>query len=63
MPFHLGQVFNWIEHGDERQVLVLRIRNGGQEAFLRYVDTRVEEWVEWSEFQKSGKWKWVGGER
>ncbi len=63
MQFHFGQVFECTEDGQRRQAIVLHVRNDGQEAFLRYVDTRVERWVEWSEFQKSGKWHWARSER
>jgi hypothetical protein len=60
MPFHFGQVF---ESNDGRQAIVLHIRNDGREALLRYVDTRVEEWRLWDDFQKDGKWRWRGSGR
>ncbi len=60
VPFHFGQVF---ETEDGRQAIVLHIRNDGQEALLRYVDTREEEWLLWADFQKDGKWRWRGSGR
>ena len=60
MPFHFGQVF---ETDDGRQAIVLHIRNDGQEGLLRFVDTRVEEWLRFDDFQKDGKWRWKGGGR
>ena len=60
MLFHFGQVF---ETDDGRQAFVLHIRDDGQEGLLRYVDTRVEEWLRWDDFQKDGKWRWKGGGR
>jgi hypothetical protein len=36
--------------------MVLTARNEGEEGLLRYIDTRVEEWTKWSEFDKE-KWR------
>jgi hypothetical protein len=41
--------------------MVLHTRNDGEEALLRYIDTRVEEWTKWSEFDKI-KWLRSHGE-
>jgi hypothetical protein len=60
MPFHFGQVFGT---DDGRQAIVLHIRNDGQEGLVRFVDTRVEEWLRWDDFQKDEKWRWKGGGR
>ncbi len=46
MPFRYGQVFERIYQGRNQQVIVLTARRDGQEALLRYVDTRAEEWTE-----------------
>jgi hypothetical protein len=32
--------------------MVPTARNNGEEALLRYIDTRVEEWTKWSEFDR-----------
>jgi hypothetical protein len=63
MPFSVGQVYESTEHSQIRQAIVLHTRNDGQEALLRYVDTRIEEWVLWDDFQKEGKWHRNVGER
>jgi hypothetical protein len=62
-PFHFGQVFEYTENGVHREAIVLHTRNNGQEALLRYVDTRVEEWVRWPEFDEARIWCWIGSER
>jgi hypothetical protein len=42
----------------------LQTRSEGREGLLRYVDTRGEEWVLWSEFEQADKWHRVAqGER
>jgi hypothetical protein len=56
MPFHFGQFYVCDEGGQTRQVMVLTARNNGEEALLRYIDTRVEEWTKWSEFDWE-KWR------
>ena len=60
MPFSFGQVY---ETKEGRQAVVLRTRSDGQEGLLRFVDTRIEEWLRWDDFQKDGNWHWIGGER
>jgi hypothetical protein len=60
MPFHFGQVF---ETDDGRQAIVLHIRNDGREGLVRFVDTRIEDWLTWDDFQKDGKWRWASSER
>jgi hypothetical protein len=56
MPFHFGQFYMCDEGGHTRQVMVLTARNNGEEGLLRYIDTRVEEWTKWSEFDRE-KWR------
>jgi hypothetical protein len=56
MPFRFGQFYECTEDGYTRQVMVLTARNDGEEALLRYIDTRVEEWTKWSEFDNE-KWR------
>ena len=56
MLFRFGQFYDCTEHGCTRQVMVLHTRNDGEEALLRYIDTRVEEWTKWSEFDKA-RWR------
>jgi hypothetical protein len=64
MSFRFGQVYECTEDGRERQAIVLRIKGDGEEGLLRYVDTRVEEWVAWDEFKQAAKWQRVRrGER
>ena len=63
MPFSVGQVYECIEDGRDRQAIILHARNDGQEGLLRYVDTRIEEWVLWAEFEQAGKWHRHTGER
>ena len=58
-PYPLG----WLRTSFQRTQIVLHTRNDGQEALLRYVDTRIEEWVLWDDFQKEGKWHRNVGER
>jgi hypothetical protein len=62
MTFHFGQFYQCDEDGRTRQVMVLTTRNDGQEALLRYIDTRVEEWTKWSEFDRE-KWHRSTSER
>jgi hypothetical protein len=57
MPFSAGQVYECKEDGRHRQAIVLHSRSEGREGLLRYVDTRVEEWVTWDEFQQGAKWR------
>ena len=59
MPFSFGQVYECIEDGGVRQAIVLGTRSNGQEALLRFVDTRIEEWVLWAEFKQAKKWNWI----
>ncbi len=59
MSFRLGQVYECTEDGRERQAIVLRTKGDGEEGLLRYVDTRVEEWVAWDEFKQAAKWQRV----
>jgi hypothetical protein len=61
VPFRFGQFYECIEDGRTRQLMVLHTRNDGEEALLRYIDTRVEEWTKWSEFDKT-KWLRSNGE-
>ncbi|HEX3505635.1 MAG TPA: hypothetical protein VHU22_19810 [Xanthobacteraceae bacterium] len=56
MSFRFGQFYECTEDGRNRQVMVLTTRNDGEEALLRYIDTRVEEWTKWSEFDQE-KWR------
>lgn len=62
MPFHFGQVLECVEDGRRRQAIVLQTREDGQEALLRYVDTRVEEWVRWPDLIEAGQWRWAQSE-
>jgi hypothetical protein len=62
MPFRYGQVFERINQGRNRHAVVLTTRQDGREALLRYVDTRVEEWTEWSNFDTE-EWRWTGSEK
>lgn len=62
MPFRFGQVFECIENDQVRQVMVLHTRHDGEEALLRYIDTRAEEWTKWSDFDHH-KWRWIAGEK
>ncbi len=57
MPFRFGQVFECTENGQTRQAIVLRIRREGQEGLLRFIDTRVEEWVQVTDFPLAWKRK------
>jgi hypothetical protein len=59
MPFEFGQVYECEEDGRTRQVMVLTARNGGEEGLLRYIDTRVEEWTKWSEFDRQKWHRWT----
>jgi hypothetical protein len=63
MPFRIGQVYECTEGRSHRQAIVLQTRNDGQEALMRYVDTRVEEWLNWPEFYEARKWYWTESER
>lgn len=45
MHFRFGQFYECTEHGRTRQVMVLHTRDDGEEALLRHIDTRVEEWT------------------
>jgi hypothetical protein len=63
MPFSAGQVYECIEDGRDRQAIVLHTRSDGQEGLLRFVDTRIEDWVHWAEFEQAGKWHPHGSER
>lgn len=45
MSFSVGQVYECIEGGRNRQAIVLQTRGEGREGLLRYVDTRGEEWI------------------
>jgi hypothetical protein len=56
MLFRFGQFYECTEHGCTRQVMVLHTRNDGEEALLRYIDTRVEQWTKWSEFDRT-RWR------
>jgi hypothetical protein len=56
MPFRFGQFYECTEDSRARQLMVLHARNDGEEALLRYIDTRTEEWTTWSEFDKT-KWR------
>jgi hypothetical protein len=60
MPFSVGQVY-YTKEG--RQAVVLHSRSDGQEGSLRFVDTRVEEWLLWDDFRKEGKWDRLDGEQ
>jgi hypothetical protein len=62
VPFRYGQVFERIYQGRSRQAIVLKTRSDGQEALLRYVDTRSEEWTGWPDFD-ADEWQWTGGEK
>ena len=63
MPFSFGQVYDCTEDGRDRQAIVLQTRDDGKEGLLRYIDTRIEEWVLWAEFEQAGKWHRHTGER
>ncbi len=64
MSFRLEQVYECTEDGHKRQAIVLRTKGDGEEGLLRYVATRVEEWVPWDEFKQAAKWQRVRrGER
>ena len=56
MCFSFGQVYACTEDGRDRQAIVLQTRNDDKEGLLRYIDTRIEEWVLWAEFEQAGKW-------
>ena len=60
MSFSVGQVY-YTQEG--RQAIVLHTRSDGQEGLLRFVDTRVEEWLLWDDFRNEGKWHRPVGER
>jgi hypothetical protein len=60
--FRIGQVFECTENFQTRQAIVLRTFANGQRALIRYVDTRLEEWINWSEFDHE-KWRWAAGEQ
>ncbi len=62
MPFHFGQVLECFEDGRRRQAIVLQTREDGQEALLRHVDTRVEEWVRGPDLIEAGQWRWAQSE-
>jgi hypothetical protein len=62
MTFSFGQFYECSEDGRSRQVMVLHARNDGEEALLRYIDTRVEQWTKWSEFDTT-KWQRPTGEK
>ena len=62
MTFHFGEFYECTEDGRTRQVMVLHARDNGEEALLRYIDTRVEEWTKWSEFDRE-KWRPATGEK
>ncbi len=42
--------------------MVLHASDNGEEALLRYIDTRVEELTKWSEFDTT-KWRRPTGEK
>jgi hypothetical protein len=56
MAFRFGQFYECTEDSRTRQLMVLHTRNDGEEALLRYTDTRAEEWAKWCEFDKA-KWR------
>jgi hypothetical protein len=62
MTLRFGQFYECSEDGRSRQVMVLHASDDGEEALLRYIDTRVEEWMKWSEFDTT-KWQRAGGEK
>ena len=62
MPFRYGQVSERIVQGRNRHAVVLTTRRDGEQALLRYVDTRVEEWTDWSKFDVD-EWRWTGSEK
>jgi hypothetical protein len=49
MTFRFGQFYECSEDGRTRQVMVLHASDDGEEALLRYIDTRVEELTKWSD--------------
>lgn len=62
MTFRFGQFYECSEDGRTRQVMVLHASDNGEEALLRYIDTRVEEWTKWSEFDTT-KWRRASSEK